>query len=55
MTHDYDTPRWRVWPDGTVQDEDDAPHSWMSDDYMLVYAETEDDAREQALTRGNNQ
>ena len=39
---------YRVWPDGTVQDADDEPYSWLSDDYMLVHALDEDNAREKA-------
>lgn len=36
---------YRVWPDGTVQDvEDGVPYSWMSDDYALVQASSEEDA-----------
>lgn len=38
--------QFRVWPDGTVQAVDDGePHSWMSDDFLLAWAETEGDAR----------
>lgn len=36
---------YRVWPDGTVQDvEEGDPYSWMSDDYQLVLAGSEEDA-----------
>lgn len=35
----------RVWPDGTVQStEDGAPYSWMSDDFLLVNAVSEEQA-----------
>ena len=41
----YDYLTFRVWPDGTVQcTEDGPPHSHMSDDYMLVTAQTEEEA-----------
>ncbi len=37
---------YRVWPDGTVQaTEDGGPYSWMSDDFMLIHAVDEDEAR----------
>ena len=36
--------RYRVWPDGTVQELSDEPYSWMSDDYLVVDAEDECDA-----------
>ena len=36
---------YRVWPDGTVQAKEDSPaYSHMSDDYLVVYADDEDDA-----------
>ena len=35
---------YRVWPDGTVQDAEDTPYSWMSDDYTVVNAESEESA-----------
>lgn len=36
---------FRVWPDGTVQAvEDGAPHSHMSDDFVVVFAASEGDA-----------
>lgn len=33
---------WRVWPDDTVQDmsDGDPAYDWMSDDYVIVDAET---------------
>jgi len=37
---------YRVWPDGTVQaTEDGEPYSWMSDDFMVVHAMDENEAR----------
>ena len=37
---------YRVWPDGTVQsNEDGEPYSWMSDDFMVIHAADEDEAR----------
>ena len=37
---------YRVWPDGTVQGtEDGEPYSWMSDDFMMIHAADEDEAR----------
>lgn len=36
--------RYRVWPDGTVQEAGETPYSWMSDDYQTVEAEDEDAA-----------
>lgn len=30
--------RYRVWPDGTVQEAEEAPHSHMSDDFTYIYA-----------------
>lgn len=38
--------KWRVWPDGTVQDctEGDLPYDWMSDDFQIIEAECETDA-----------
>lgn len=45
----YDQTEFRVWPDGTVQAvEDGEPYSWMSDDFMLVWAYSEDEARDEA-------
>lgn len=36
---------YRVWPDGTVQaTEDGEPYSWMSDDFMVIKAENEEEA-----------
>lgn len=36
--------RYRVWPDGTVQEVSETPYSWMSDDYETVDAVDEEDA-----------
>lgn len=47
-----DLQRYRVWPDGTVQDIEDDPYHWMSDDYQTVSATNEDEAREIVLERG---
>lgn len=45
----YDETRFRVWPDGTVQaTEDGEAYSHMSDDYKLVWAYDEDEARKRA-------
>lgn len=48
----YEQQVFRVWPDGTVQDtEDGDPYSWMSDDYVLVFAETPDEALDIAVNK----
>lgn len=45
----YDQVQFRVWPDGTVQAvEDGEPYSHMSDDYAVVWAYDEDEARSKA-------
>lgn len=45
----HDQTQFRVWPDGTVQAvEDGEPYSHMSDDYFVVWAYNEDEAREAA-------
>ena len=36
--------KYRVWPDGTVQDAEDTPYRHMSDDYMEVWAADMDTA-----------
>ena len=36
--------RYRVWPDGTVQEAWESPHAWMSDDYEYVEASSPEDA-----------
>ena len=38
--------KYRVWPDGTVQSLEDreAPYSWMSDDFLIISAQSEEDA-----------
>lgn len=40
--------RYRVWPDGDVQEADTPAHHWKSDDYELVEAATPEDAWAQA-------
>lgn len=36
---------YRVWPDGTIQCvEDGEAYTWMSDDFIVVRAESEDAA-----------
>lgn len=41
--------RYRVWPDGTVQEaEGTEPYSWLSDDYAVVHAEDEEAALRRA-------
>jgi len=48
----YDQQVFRVWPDGTVQDIDDGdPYLWMSDDYVLVFAETPDEALDTSVNK----
>lgn len=39
-----DTVRYRVWPDGTVQEAWEPPYSWKSDDYEYVEAMGPEDA-----------
>lgn len=36
---------YQVWPDGTVQDSEDRPYEWKSDDYLMVEADSEEEAR----------
>ena len=38
--------KYRVWPDGTIQSMEDAeePYSWMSDDFVVVLARSEEEA-----------
>lgn len=50
--HFYDPTPFRVWPDGTVQEADQAAYSWMSDDHALVWAYDEDEALAKANVRG---
>jgi hypothetical protein len=40
--------KYRVWPDGTVQDAEDTPHGYMSDDYLEVWAVDMDTAADLA-------
>ena len=49
--HFYDPTLFRVWPDGTVQEADQAAYSWMSDDHALVWAYNEDEALANANVR----
>ena len=47
-----DQSEFRVWPDGTVQDiEDGDPYDWMSDDYVLVFAATPEEALDTAVNK----
>ena len=48
----YDQTLFRVWPDGTVQEADQAAYSWMSDDHALVWAYDEDEALAKANVKG---
>ena len=42
---DLEKSAYRVWPDGTVQAvEDGEPYSWMSDDFIVVYAMNDEEA-----------
>lgn len=43
---------YRVWPDGTVQDAEEEPYHWMSDDYMLINANSEEEALREAEEGG---
>ena len=40
--------KFRVWPDGTVQQVSEPIYSWMSDDYQVVEAADEEDALRKA-------
>lgn len=44
----YDEVCFRVWPDGTVQDYDESPYLWMSDDFQVVWAGNEEEALQRA-------
>lgn len=35
---------YRIWPDGTIQESHEAPYSWMSDDYIYIDADSEEEA-----------
>lgn len=37
---------YRIWPDYTIQDGDEKPIEYMSDDYMYVWADSEEEALE---------
>lgn len=41
--------RYRVWPDGTVQELSEPAYSYMSDDFVVVDAEDELDALDQVF------
>ena len=43
--------RYRVWPDGTVQEGSESPHAWMSDDFGYVDAVDEEQAALSAAMR----
>ncbi len=44
---------YRVWADGTVQAvEDGQAYNWMSDDYAIVGAESEEEAVEKYFAEG---
>lgn len=35
---------YRIWPDYTIQDGDEQPYDWKSDDWMYIDADSEEDA-----------
>jgi hypothetical protein len=35
---------YRVWPDGTTQEQEEEPYQWMSDDFVVVAADNEEEA-----------
>lgn len=35
---------YRIWPDYTIQDADEIPHTYMSDDYIYLDADSEEEA-----------
>jgi hypothetical protein len=35
---------YRIWPDYTIQDADDYPHENVSDDYIYLWADSEEEA-----------
>lgn len=35
---------YRVWPDYTIQESYERPYQWMSDDYILIDADSEEEA-----------
>ncbi len=43
--------RYRVWPDGTVQEGAESPYAWMSDDFEYVDATDEEQAALSAAMR----
>lgn len=52
MNSSPDVFTFRVWPEGTIQESEDQPHEWMSDDYLYVDAEAEEDALNRARELG---
>lgn len=40
---------YRVWPDGTTQECSEAAYEWMSDDYLVVSADSDEEALSLAL------
>lgn len=36
--------KYRIWHDMTIQDFDEEPYSWKSDDYSVIEGVDEDDA-----------
>lgn len=51
MTRSTALTSYRAWADGTVQDYADEPYAWMSDDFMVIEAEDEDAAHDEAERR----
>lgn len=35
---------YRIWPDYTIQRADEYPHTYMSDDYIYLDADSEEEA-----------
>jgi hypothetical protein len=35
---------YRVWPDYTINECSEPPYHWMSDDYILIDADSEEEA-----------
>lgn len=35
---------YRIWPDYTIQEADEPPYEWKGDDYLLMNADSEEDA-----------
>ena len=49
---DYNLEFYMVWPDGTVYEYDEDTPSHLSDDYIVVSAESEVHALQSAIERG---